>query len=363
MRIGYTFYKNEGRKITGINQVIKRVSEEILQMDTNNQYYSLENNYLNLPLKGVKEAPCFKDSETRQGMIRMMGSRYDIELIHSYFYAFDMLENRYKRVLTIYDIMPLTYEKNLLTEHFEGPLKRSAQVADKIIAVSEYTKQDIIKYYGVSEEKIEVIYLGPMSTNNYKKVEANAILKYGLRAGGYLLTVCTLARRKNVDGLINAFGDFKHKYNDSELKLVIVGRTSGDNVYNELIYKAAAACGNVIVLGYVDNDLLVELYQNCLAFTFVSLYEGFGLPIIEAMQYGKAVITSNITSMPEVGGDAAIYCNPYERESILEAIETVVFNEQERKKCEKMAVVQSKKFSYEITAIKTLEVYRSLGAK
>lgn len=100
------------------------------------------------------------------------------------------------------------------------------------------------------------------------------------------------------------------------------------------------------------------MYQNAAAFAYVSFYEGFGLPILEAMAAGKAVICSDTTSMPEVGGDAVEYCNPYDYESIAAAMENVIFNTQRRKYLEERAVIQAKKFSYEKAARQVFEIYK-----
>ena len=103
---------------------------------------------------------------------------------------------------------------------------------------------------------------------------------------------------------------------------------------------------------------MVYLYKNCLATGFVSFFEGFGLPVLESLYYGKTVICSNATSLPEVGGDAVEYCDPYDVESIEYAFERVVLDDNNRQKLEKLATVQASKFSYEKMAKETLEVYK-----
>ena len=114
---------------------------------------------------------------------------------------------------------------------------------------------------------------------------------------------------------------------------------------------------DIILTGYVSNEVLSCLYRDAIAFAYISFYEGFGLPILEAMSFGKAVICSDQSSMPEVGGDAVEYCNPYDIESIMNAMESIIDNDNYRKCLEGRAVVQANKFSYKRTAEEILRIY------
>lgn len=117
---------------------------------------------------------------------------------------------------------------------------------------------------------------------------------------------------------------------------------------------------DIIFTGFIDDLQLTALYKYAVGVAYISFYEGFGLPILEAMAAGKAVISSDTTSMPEVGGEAVLYCNPYSSDSILEAISTLVLDDTKRKEMEKQGALQSKKFSYKKAAQETIELYQKL---
>lgn len=356
------FYQNEGTRLTGINHLIKNTVEEIVKIKSEYSYYALEGNYLNLPLLGPAVTPQFMNLFMHGKQADMLANWYDVSLIHSYFWGFDMMVTDAKKILTIHDLLPLTcplMESEKLTPYFEKNLQQAAQQADKIIAVSNYTKTEIIACYGVSEEKINVVYPGVRKRKVYP--DKKVFSKYGLENGKYLLATTTWTERKNIDGLINAFVCLKNRHKDCDLKLVIVGRPGWKADYNSKVIDMASKAGSEVALvGYVTNEELEALYESCLACAYVSLYEGFGLPVLEAMQYGKAVVTSNCTSMPEAGGDAAIYCNPYEIEAIAEALETVVYDEEKREESESKGKIHAQKFSWKKSAEDTLKLYQTL---
>ena len=137
-----------------------------------------------------------------------------------------------------------------------------------------------------------------------------------------------------------------------------MGSIRDNGAINEVMVKYPKAAKDIIFTGYVSEDELVWLYRNAYLFMYPSYFEGFGLPIIEAMCVGNAVICSNTTSMPEVGGDAVQYCNPYDLESMVNSIEKVVFNETYRNELKKKSVEQASKFSYEKAAKELMEIYK-----
>ena len=158
-------------------------------------------------------------------------------------------------------------------------------------------------------------------------------------------------------GLIKAFLQFRTHHPESNIKLVITGPIRQFQVVRDVIEMYPNLSESVVFTGFVSDEELVWLYRNSLAFSYVSFYEGFGLPILEALSVGKAVICSETSSMPEVGGEAAEYCNPYDIDSIEEAIAHVVLCEERRKELEKKTFLQAAKFSYENTARETLNIY------
>ena len=139
---------------------------------------------------------------------------------------------------------------------------------------------------------------------------------------------------------------------------MLVGLIRDKSAVNEVMFKHPEASKDIIFTGYVSEDELVWLYSNAYMFMYPSFFEGFGLPILEAMSVGNAVICSNTTSMPEVGGDAVEYCNPYNLESMVNSIEKVVVNETYRNELKRKSVNQAAKFSYEKAAKELMEIYK-----
>lgn len=195
-----------------------------------------------------------------------------------------------------------------------------AQKAVRIATVSGFSKEDIIKQYHVSPDKIDVVYDGahevyrPLSDNEREKIR-NEYTK-GLP---YFVFIGSLHPRKNLVNLFRAFDLFK-KSNPSEVKLLIVGArkwwTSDiDFAYNRMVFS-----DDIIFTGRLSVDELSGVLGAALALTYVSYFEGFGIPIVEAFRCDVPVITSNVTSMPEVAGDAALYVDPFNPESIAEAL-------------------------------------------
>jgi len=240
----------------------------------------------------------------------------------------------------------------------------SAKKASKIFTISQASKDDIIKTYKVPEKKVVVTYPGikmetsklnsQASTNNSKFLEE----KYGIEKD-YILFVGTLQPRKNIARLIEAFSAVRK----NSVHLVIVGKKGW--LY-EGILDAPKKFGiedKVKFLDFVPDQDLEAFYKNALFFILPSLYEGFGLPVLEAMKNGCPVITSNISSLPEAGGNAALYINPKDTQDIASKMKLLLDNEKQRKDMIKKGYEQVKKFSWEKTAKQTLEVLEELGKK
>ena len=241
--------------------------------------------------------------------------------------------------------------------YFGENWSKSVHWMDTIIADSEYTKSDIINSYNVSPDIIKVVYPGLFKLDVKDSGEIGVRIRKIVEKP-YIMTVSTLRAYKNMLGLVKAFCLFKELNANTDINLIIVGN---NNKSNDVIKEIMNFCGerrDIIFTGYVTDDELVYLYKNSIATGFVSFYEGFGLPVLESLSYGKTVICSDQTSIPEVGGDAVEYCNPYDIESIENAIEKVVLNDNYRRELEKKALIQASKFSYKKSAEDTLEIYK-----
>lgn len=218
--------------------------------------------------------------------------------------------------------------------------------ATKIIAISHVTKEDIIKYYRISQEKIAVIYVGFQDLSSYRN-KAPAIDE---TMKPYFFFTGRVKPRKNIHGVVSAFIAFK-KRTGADCKLVIAGKAGGD--YLRLMLTELTENGlqdDVFFVGYVSTELLCSYYLGAVALVFPSLNEGFGMPVVEAMSLGTPVITSSVSSLPEAAGDAGILVNPYDIEDISRAMEKIFYDASLRTKLIERGYIQARKFSWEKTA-------------
>jgi len=236
--------------------------------------------------------------------------------------------------------------------------KHSIDKAKRIFTISQASKDDIINLYKISEEKVVVTYPGIKEVSSIKHSELNMDKlkeKYNIK-GNYILFVGTLQPRKNIARLIEAFAKL-----NLDLELVIIGKKGW--MWEDILYapEKFGVKTKVKFLHSVSDDDLPNFYKNAVCFVLPSLYEGFGLPILEAMRYGCPVLTSNISSLPEAGGDAALYCNPEDVNDIAKNLKLLVENQELREKLVEKGNDQVKKFSWEKTARETLKVLQDLG--
>ncbi len=231
--------------------------------------------------------------------------------------------------------------------------KYSVKKASKIITISEASKSDIIKYYKAPSSKVAVVYPG---IKEMDKKRTNIKARYNIE-GDYILFVGTFQPRKNIVRLIEAFSEI----NDKNIKLLVIGKKGW--MFEEIM-KAPDKYGvedRVKFLDNVPDDDLPSFYSNAQCFILPSLYEGFGLPVLEAMQNGCPVITSKVSSLPEAGGDAALYINPHDSSDIADKIDKVLEDEKLRAEMIRKGYEQVKKFSWEKAARETLDVLESLA--
>ena len=239
--------------------------------------------------------------------------------------------------------------------------KYSAQKASKIFTISQASKDDIIEKYGIMANKVVVTYPGVKLKTQMSKLKTEAqnsnLLKekYGIE-GKYILFVGTLQPRKNIVRLIEAFS----KLNKPNLDLIVVGKKGWK--FEEILAapKKFGIENKVKFLGSVSDEDLPAFYKNAICFVLPSLYEGFGLQVLEAMKYGCPVVTSNISSLPEAGGDAALYIDPLNVADIKKNLELIINNQELRKDLIRKGYEQVKKFSWEKTAKETLRVLEGI---
>ena len=277
-----------------------------------------------------------------------------------------------KKVVTIHDLafreFPETIRRRTMIM-LKRNLKRSIKRADAIVTDSEFTKQEIIKYYGVSPEEIYVVPCGVDTEKFYPEEDTNVISKirgkYGIE-GEYFLYLGTLEPRKNIEGLLQAYQKLLEKTGSSKREvpaLVIAGGKGWryDSIFEKV--KELALENQVVFAGYIAEEDKTPLLSGALAFCFPSFYEGFGLPPIEAMACGTPVITSNTSSLVEVTGEAAVQVNPYDTEELASAMENMWRDEKVRQEFREKGFAQVKKYSWKNAVQLLYEVYRILGER
>lgn len=296
----------------------------------------------------------------------------DIDIVHyPYFEPFFLtlpVFPRNKEIVTVHDLTPLVFP-NHFKPGLKGMLKWQIQKlalrnSSAIITDSESSKKDIVKYAGVNEKKVKVVYLAAGS--EFKILESkeeteDVRRKYGLPRE-FILYVGDATWNKNLPRLIKAVSK-------NNIPLVMVGKALVDkaidaqNPWNKdlvEVQELAEKSKNILRLGFVSSEDLVALYNLATVFAMPSIYEGFGLPILEAMSCGCPVVASKGGSLVEVVGEAGKYVDPNDMDSIADGINEVLKSPNLQKELSQKGFVQSKKFSWHKTADETMGVYRSV---
>ncbi len=261
-------------------------------------------------------------------------------------------------IQTIHDLSFEHYPNDLpfaAQKYNQRMIPLAAKKASRIFSVSEYSKSDIAKLYDISTDKIDVVYNA--SKEDFVPSSAEQIQKTREQYSNgkpYYLYVGALNPRKNLVNLFKAY-DQVCEAKGTDNKLVVVGNKMYwtkeiEQTYNNMKFK-----DEVVFLGHLDTDSLNKVYGAALALTYVSYFEGFGIPIVEAFRSHCPVITSNVTSMPEVAADAALLVDPFKVEEIAEAMMQIADSEELRQGLIKKGCQQVKKFSWDLSAEKMWE--------
>lgn len=263
------------------------------------------------------------------------------------------LYTRVKTVDVIHDLnfeyypddLPFWYRK-----YYRWYFPRFARKATRLATVSEYSKMDIVSKYRVDEAKIDVVYNG--CNENYKAIgplqQENTRWEYCFNQP-YFVFVGSLHPRKNLINLFKAFDIFKNRI-DSGIKLLIVGEKRWWTEEIDTTFSSMKHNEDIVFTGRVDPIRLNRIIGSALAMTYVSYFEGFGIPILEAFNCETPLITSNITSMPEIAGDAALLVDPFSPESIADAMQQIATNEPLRQQLIEKGRIRSNNFSWQKSA-------------
>ncbi len=267
-------------------------------------------------------------------------------------------------VVTIYDLIMLLPEY-CVPLYQKAELKRYISRADTVISISEHTKRDIITTFGIPEEKVRVILLAAderFRPLDDKDAIQRVLSRYGV-AGDYILYTGPMELRKNVPALVKAYALLKAEKNVPH-NLVLAGNKGGGH-YEEVmaIIQREGLEKSVLFTGFVADYDLPYLYNGASLFAFPSLYEGFGLPPLEAMACGCPVVTSNTSSLPEVVGDAGLMIDPTRPEELAEAMGRILEDRALHGELRERGLARAAEFSWKKCAAETMDVYRELTGK
>ncbi len=359
MTIGIDASRALKQNKTGVEWYAYYIIENLLQIDSANQYILYYKNQPNEWLKKLSERKNVKIKRLcwpfryfwTQGRLSLEMLLHKPNVLFIPASAMSIIHPK-NTISAIHDVgfmkYPEAYSKWQL-KYLKWSTKFAVKHARKIITISEFSKQEIIKYFKADADKIAVTYLAvenqnPTSSQKNKKINSP-----------YIFFIGRLEKKKNIMGIIQAFVLFKQN-NQLSHKLVLAGSRGYGWQEAEKLIKQNNLQNDVIITGYVSDEDLPYLYNGADLFLFPSLYEGFGLPILEAMAYGAPVITSNFGAMAEVTGDSAILVDPNYYKNIAEQISKVLENKELQKDLIKKGLQQVKKFSWEKCAKETLEI-------
>lgn len=268
------------------------------------------------------------------------------------------------KVVTVHDLIPYLMPETVGAGYlakFISEMPGIIDTADGIITVSEWSKKDIIRFFPESEGKI---YVTPLAADKkYCPLDKNLCRKqiedkYGVK-NDFILYIGGFSRRKNVASLIEAFAGIQNSLT-KDYSLVIAGTNKDDFAKLAELCEKNNIRSKVIFTGFLPEEDLPVFYNACEVFVYPSIYEGFGLPPLEAMSCGAPVITSNTTSIPEVVGDAGILIDPKSLEEIKGSLVTILNNEDMKKYYCTKGLLRASNFSWKNTAYRTLEAYNKL---
>jgi len=289
-------------------------------------------------------------------------------IFHSPFYELPSprrLPTRLKRFLTVYDLIPILAPQFVKYERkpYLQRILRSIKPNDWVLCISQSTKNELCEYLNFDPNRAFVTPLAAAPALFYPCLDQHrikaALTRYGINQDPYILSVTSLEPRKNIEHSIRCFTRLVREQHLDDLQFVLVGAKAWD--YKSIL-ATIAECGSIkdriVLTGHVADQDLAALYSGALAFVFLSFYEGFGLPPLEAMQCGTPVITSNTSSLPEVVGNAGITLNPKDEDGLCSSLLALYEDLSLRKSMSLKSIEQAANFSWQKCAKDTIGAYR-----
>jgi len=366
MKIGIDIRETVNEK-TGKGYYAFHLTKALLTIDKENEYFlycdkepSDFGNHSNLEIKIIKSKGLFWHKKVLSDLYK---EKVDVFLAPTS-YIIPALHNpkKLKVLMTIHDLIAFLYPENhnkkaVLIEKLT--LGRALKKVKKVLSVSENTKKDLIKKFDTKESLIDIIHNSASDSYGIiEKDQCEALREEKKLPKEFIFSVGTIEPRKNYITLIEAYS--KIKAHHPNIKLVIAGKKGwkSDKVFKKISELNLEE--DVIFLGYVTEEELAKIYNLATVFVYPSLYEGFGIPPLEAMKCGCPVITSNISSLPEVVNDAAILVNPNSADDLKDALHQLLSDPTMQENLKEKGVIQCNKFSWEISARKLLAIINQI---
>lgn len=368
MKIGIDARNLLTKHYTGIARYIYENIHAWARLYPQHEFYLFSPKRLHLELKLPPNWHIIDDTKTTNGKIWFLlelpalVKKYNVDVFWGPSFTLPRKNDKTKYFVTVHDLALFKFKgigelKN--TIRVKGLTKRACKSADGIITISKTTAEDVHELLGIPKEKIYVSYIGGLPSTfspeyGCDKTKVNPVLQF---EEDYFLFISTIEPRKNVLTIIKAFELYKEK-TKSSMKLVLAGKKGWRC---EPIYQAvenSRYCNDIIMPGFISDDDKAYLLSNACAFVFPSLYEGFGIPILEAFAYDVPVITANVSSMPEVAGNAAFYVNdPFDIDALSQQMLNVstLSNEDKRRLSDKMKM-RLQMFSWDKNAKEIMEI-------
>ena len=364
---------------TGIGFTVENLLKN-MELDKEDEfnlnYFSLRNgqdkervikDYVN---KGYKKSTCLFYYRLYRSICRKIPLPYSLFFRYkaqiTQFFNYDIVPGTYGKSVTfiydmVYKVYPETISKDTI-KMLDYNLDKACKKSDHIITISKFSKSEIMKYMNVPENKISVIPCGVDHSRFHpyysEDVVERARIKYGIPKN-YILYLGTLEPRKNIELLVEAYCNLI-KENDLCPDLVIAGKKGW--MY-ETIFEKVHSLGienNIIFTDYIDTDDVPIILKGAIVFVYPSIYEGFGLPPLEAMACGTPVIASNTASLPEVVGNAGILVDPFSVYEIKNAMHQMVFDDSKREIMREKGILRAKEYTWRASADQLKNVYKKI---
>ncbi len=383
MKIVFDFRKYDGI-IGGVEQGLIQIARNI----SSNGHYAvilckknrldpvinLFKDYSNIkviPLNVTTHSISIKNAKLDSITIQNIAESEKADIVHFFYNLSFPFRKKVPSVLTVHDVIPFTYREamGLFNNFFlyKPGIRTACRLNDRIATVSQFSKDDIVKKVGTPAEKISVIPNG-LREPNPKNVDLEEDLKKRFNIDSrFVLNVGGIHERKNIVRLIQAFSNLV-KESDCPGKLLITGNVSGHTYQKKMKAICDAAVNEtgmqnrIVFTGFISEMELDSLFRTADLLIYPSLYEGFGIPILEAMKMGLPVITSNVTGMSEVASDAALLINPNSIEDMTDKMDVLLKNEDLRKNMIIKGIERAKSYTWEIVSRKYLDLYEDLIA-